>query len=59
MDFFQTGATEINARLLLYSTEEPDLCIGRRDQRCPGIMPESDYNRYNFSIRNTSKFYND
>ena len=59
MDFFQTGATEINA-LTLYCRyrEEPDLCIGRRDQRS-GIMPESDYNRYNFSIRNTSKFYND
>ncbi|WP_237489293.1 SusC/RagA family TonB-linked outer membrane protein [Muribaculum intestinale] len=59
MDFFQTGATEINALTLTLGTDKNQTYASAAVTNAPGIMPESDYNRYNFSIRNTSKFYND
>ena len=58
-DFFQTGVTEINALTLTVGTAKNQTYASAAVTNAPGIMPESDYNRYNFSIRNTTKFFND
>lgn len=58
-DFFQTGVTEINALTLTVGTAKNQTYASAAVTNAPGIMPESDYNRYNFSIRNTSHFLND
>ncbi len=59
LDFFQTGVTEINAVTLTVGNEKNQTYASAAVTNAPGIMPESDYNRYNFSIRNTTKFFND
>ena len=59
LDFFQTGVTEINALTLTVGTEKNQTYASAAVTNAPGIMPESDYTRYNFSIRNTTKFFND
>ena len=59
IDFFQTGVTEINALTLTVGTAKNQTYASAAVTNAPGIMPESDYNRYNFTINNTTKFYND
>ncbi|MDE5804733.1 MAG: TonB-dependent receptor, partial [Paramuribaculum sp.] len=59
MAFFQTGVTEINALTLTVGTAKNQTYASAAVTNAPGVMPESDYNRYNFSIRNTTKFFND
>ena len=59
MDFFRTGLTEINSLTFNVGTEKNQTFASAAVTNAPGIMPESDYNRYNFSIRNTTKFLND
>lgn len=59
MDFLQTGVTEINALTFSVGNEKNQTFASAAVTNAPGIMPESDYNRYNFSIRNTTKFFND
>lgn len=59
LDFFQTGVTEINALTLTVGTEKNQTFASAAVTNAPGVMPESDYNRYNFSIRNTTKFFDD
>ncbi|MCM1292471.1 MAG: SusC/RagA family TonB-linked outer membrane protein [Bacteroides sp.] len=59
MDFFQTGVTEINALTLTVGNAKNQTFASAAATNAPGIMPEADYNRYNFSIRNTTNFFND
>ncbi len=59
LDFFQTGLTEINALTFTVGNEKNQTFASAAVTNAPGVMPESDYNRYNFSIRNTTKFLND
>lgn len=59
MDFFQTGVTEINALTFTVGNDKNQTFASAAVTNAPGVMPESDYNRYNFSIRNTTKFFND
>ena len=59
MDFFRTGLTEINSLTFNVGTEKNQTFASAAVTNAPGIMPESDYNRYNFSIRNTTQFLND
>lgn len=59
MDFFNTGVTEINSLTLTVGNDKNQTFASAAVTNAPGIMPESDYNRYNFSIRNTTKFYDD
>ena len=59
MDFFRTGLTEINSLTFNVGTDKNQTFASAAVTNAPGIMPESDYNRYNFSIRNTTKFLND
>lgn len=59
LDFFQTGVTEINALTLTVGNEKNQTYASAAVTNAPGITPESEYNRYNFTIRNTTKFMND
>lgn len=59
MDFFRTGVTEINSLTFTTGTEHNQTFASAAVTNAPGVMPESDYNRYNFSIRNTAKFFDD
>ncbi len=59
IDFFNTGVTEINSLTLTVGNEKNQTFASAAVTNAPGVMPESDYNRYNFSIRNTTKFFND
>lgn len=59
LDFFQTGVTEINSLTFTVGNDRNQTFASAAVTNAPGVMPESDYNRYNFSIRNTTKFLND
>ena len=59
LDFFNTGVTEINSLTFTVGNERNQTFASAAVTNAPGVMPESDYNRYNFSIRNTTKFLND
>ncbi len=59
MDFFETGVTEINSLTFNVGNERNQTFASAAVTNAPGVMPETDYNRYNFSIRNTTKFFND
>ncbi len=59
IDFFDTGITEINSLTFTVGNERNQTFASAAVTNAPGVMPESDYNRYNFSIRNTTKFLDD
>lgn len=59
IDFFNTGVTEINSLTFTVGNDKTQTFASAAVTNAPGVMPESDYNRYNFSIRNTTKFFND
>ena len=59
LDFFNTGVTEINSLTFTVGNDKNQTFASAAVTNAPGVMPESDYNRYNFSIRNTTKFFND
>lgn len=59
IDFFRTGVTEINSLTFTVGNDRNQTFASAAVTNAPGVMPESDYNRYNFSIRNTTKFLND
>ncbi|WP_262367875.1 SusC/RagA family TonB-linked outer membrane protein [Bacteroides pyogenes] len=58
-DFFNTGVNEINSLTLTTGTEKNQTYASVAATNVTGILPNNAYNRYNFSIRNTSKFLND
>lgn len=57
-DFFNTGVNEINGFTFTTGTESNQTYASVSTTNSTGILPNNDYNRYNFSIRNTSKFCN-
>lgn len=57
--FFNTGVNEINALTFTTGTEKNQTYASVATTNSTGILPNNSYNRYNFSIRNTSKFLND
>ena len=59
MDFYRTGVTEINSLSFTAGTDKNQTFASAAVTMAPGVMPESDYNRYNFSLRNTTKFFDD
>lgn len=59
VDFFRTGLTEINSLTFTVGNERNQLFASAAVTNAPGVMPEANYNRYNFSIRNTTSFLND
>jgi TonB-linked SusC/RagA family outer membrane protein len=56
-DFFNTGVTEINSLTLSTGTEKNQSYLSLSSTNTGGILPNSDYNRYNFLFRNTARFY--
>ncbi len=59
IDFFRTGVTEINSLTFTVGNDKNQTFASAAVTNAPGVMPESEYTRYNFSIRNTTKFLND
>ena len=58
-DFFNTGVNEINGLTFTVGTEKNQTYASVSTTNSTGILPNNSYNRYNFSIRNTSMFLND
>lgn len=58
-DFFNTGLTEINSLTLTGGTEKNQLYASVSTTNTSNILPNSSYNRYNFSVRNVTKLAND
>ena len=57
--FFNTGTNIINSVSLSTGNEKNQTYISASTTNTKGVVPESDYNRYNFSARNTTKFAQD
>lgn len=58
-DFFRTGYNVINGLTVSLGTEKNQTYASISSTNSEGILPNSGYNRYNFAIRNTSKFAKD
>lgn len=58
-DFFQTGATVQTTASLSVGTDKNQTYMSLGSITASGIIPENDYNRYNVTLRNTTKFLND
>ena len=58
-DFFNTGSTVTNTLSLSTGTEKNQTYISAAATNANGILPNNDYNRYNFNFRNTTSFLND
>ncbi|KAA5244113.1 TonB-dependent receptor plug domain-containing protein, partial [Bacteroides finegoldii] len=57
--FFDTGSDVINSISLSTGNKKSQTYVSFATTNSKGIVPESSYNRYNFTARNTSKFAND
>lgn len=57
--YFQTGTNVINSVSLSTGNEKNQTYISASTTNTTGIVPESQYDRYNFTARNTTKFAND
>lgn len=55
-DFFRTGVDVINGLTFSTGNEKNQTYISVSTTNSTGIIPTSEYNRYNFSFRNTAKF---
>lgn len=58
-DFFQTGANVTNAVSLSTGTEKNQTYLSLGTTNANGIVHNNNYDRYNATVRNTSKFLND
>lgn len=58
-DFFQTGYTESNAVSLSAGTDRNQTYFSAAATNARGLIPNSDYNRYNFTLRNTTELIAD
>ena len=58
-DFFKTGHSYINSVTLTTGTKTNKTYVSVATTNATGILPNNKYNRYNFSVRNTSDFLND
>lgn len=58
-DFFQTGANFTNSVSLSTGTEKNQTYVSLGTTNSQGIIHNNDYDRYNFSVRNTTSFLND
>ena len=57
-DFFQTGANVTNSVSLSTGTEKNQTYVSLGTVNSQGIIHNNDYDRYNFSVRNSSTFFN-
>lgn len=58
-DFFQTGHNITNSVTLTTGTEKNQTYLSAASTNAQGIMPNNEYDRYNFTVRNTAKFADD
>ena len=58
-DFFNTGTNVINSVSLSTGTQKNQTYISVSTTNAADIIPEAEYNRYNFTARNTTKFAKD
>lgn len=58
-NFFNTGQTYINSLSLSAGTEKNQTFLSFSSTNSKGIIPNNTYNRYNFSLKNTTKLLND
>ena len=58
-DFFRTGVNEINSLTLSAGNDKNQTFLSAASTNATNILPNSDYNRYNFSVRNTTTFAKD
>ncbi|NLI36974.1 MAG: TonB-dependent receptor [Bacteroidales bacterium] len=58
-DFFQTGANFTNSVSLSTGNEKNQTYVSLGSTNAQGIIHNNDYDRYNFSVRNTTSFLND
>ncbi len=59
MDFFRTGTNFINSANVSLGNKQNQTFVSVATTNANGIIPNNDYERYNFSARNTSNFLND
>lgn len=59
MDFFQTGFNEVNSMSLTVGSSKNQTYFSASSNNSRGIIPNSRYNRYNFTLRNTSELIED
>ena len=57
--FFNTGTNVINSIALTTGTEKNQTYVSAATTNAAGILPNNKYNRYNFTIRNSTKFLGD
>lgn len=57
-DFFQTGVNVTNSVSLSTGTDKNQTYVSLGTTNAQGIIHNNDYNRYNFSVRNTTSFLN-
>lgn len=58
-DIFKTGHNYTNSLTLTTGTKTNRTFVSVAATNAAGILPNNEYNRYNFSVRNTSDFLND
>lgn len=58
-DFFQTGANVINSIALSTGNKKNQSYLSASTTNTTNILPNSGYNRYNFTVRNTTSFLKD
>lgn len=57
--FFQTGTNVQNSVSLSVGSEKNQTYLSLATTNADGIIKNNEYNRYNFNVRNTTKFLND
>ncbi len=57
--FFNTGSNLINSVALTAGTEKNQTYVSAASTNSAGILPNNKYNRYNFTIRNSTSFLKD
>jgi len=58
-DFFDTGATTQTSATLSVGTDKNQTYMSLGATSANGIIPENEYQKYNVTLRNTTKFLND
>lgn len=58
-DYLQTGFTETNSLSVSTGTDRNQTYISAAATNARGIIPNNEYNRYNFTVRNTAELIKD
>lgn len=58
-DFFQTGYNETNSLVLSSGGEKSQTYFSMSNVKAEGIIPNNEYSRYNFMLRNTTSLLED